>query len=333
MHSPPTQQLTFRVILQGELSPELLGGTPAALENPESFLALNIKPVFDDGEPADPSILDVVGGTEGPQPCIQLRSRLGGVRYRLRTVSKRLGNRGIGVIVEVVGCAAIAPLQSETTMVFSKRKNKEQRLEEQARERSELLERQRAAASLLNTRAIGGPISPSASASPRAAASADPAQYVVRLPVPTKRKSSAHDSDSDASFDSGEEKRAARKRAKLAAAPASAATTRKVEERLVELESAHERLKQEVDYLRGSIHLHLLQNPRNTIASSQTSVAWDFADDGKGGARELLSGMASPPPSRTPLGELETQWGQQTVLRRDTSTSSNLNNAAAASGE
>jgi hypothetical protein len=43
-------------------------------------------------------------------------------------------------------------------MVFSKRKNKEQRLEEQARERNELLERQRAAQLLLSARA-----SPSAS--------------------------------------------------------------------------------------------------------------------------------------------------------------------------
>jgi hypothetical protein len=140
-------QLSFRIILQGELSPDILANAV------DGCLPLLVRPVFDDGELADTSVLDVVGGTDGPNPCIQLRTRLGGVRYRLRTVSKRLGNRGIGVIVYLVGCPSIEPLRSEFTMVFSKRKNKEQRLEEQARERNELLERQRAAQLLLSARA------------------------------------------------------------------------------------------------------------------------------------------------------------------------------------
>lgn len=148
-------QLSFRILLQGELTPDILANAV------DGCLPLSVRPIFEDGELADPSVLDIVGGTDGSNPCVQVKTRLGGVRYRLRTVSKRLGNRGIGVICYVVGCPNIDPIRSESTMVFSKRKNKEQRLEEQARERSELLERQRAAQLLLSARA-----SPSASDTP-----------------------------------------------------------------------------------------------------------------------------------------------------------------------
>jgi len=148
-------QLSFRILLQGELSPEVLANAV------DGSLPLSVRPIFEDGELADPGILDIVGGTDGTNPCVQVRTRLGGVRYRLKTVSKRLGNRGIGVLCYIVGCPSIDPIRSEPTMVFSKRKNKEQRLEEQARERNELLERQRAAQLLLSARA-----SPSASDTP-----------------------------------------------------------------------------------------------------------------------------------------------------------------------
>lgn len=422
-------QLTFRLILQGELTSEVLN---SATHEQDTFLALNVRPIFDDGELADPSVLEIVGGTEGPHPCIQISTRLGGVRYRLRTVSKRLGNRGIGVVVDVVGCAHVQPLKSETTMVFSKRKNKEQRLEEQARERSELLERQRAAASLLNTRSIGssgnlmstaaGLLSPSASSSalnlvPTQSAT-DPSQFVVRLPVGTRahhpssssaagaaaglrRANSTQDSDSDESFDedshhhhrhrsnssssaAGGAGRKKQPRLSISTAspslPAASCPTplssslvsKRVEDRLIELETAHERLKQEVDYLRGSIHLHMLQNTRSSSIGSnsgssfngggggmgllgsgngsggggggggsgsgsgiiQQTVAWEFVDPGDrpngthhaGVGGGLLAGMASPPPSRTPLGELETSWGQPPALRRDLSFNSQTAN-------
>ena len=67
-------------------------------------------------------------------------------------VSKRYGNRRFSVVVALEGFPEIAPLQSEPTMVYSKRKNKDQRLEEQAKERNELAERQKAAAALMSAR-------------------------------------------------------------------------------------------------------------------------------------------------------------------------------------
>ncbi|KAH9260544.1 hypothetical protein BASA81_001011 [Batrachochytrium salamandrivorans] len=399
-------QLTFRLILQGELTSEVLN---SAAHDQDTFLALNVRPIFDDGELADPSVLEIVGGTEGPHPCIQISTRLGGVRYRLRTVSKRLGNRGIGVVVDVAGCGHVLPLKSETTMVFSKRKNKEQRLEEQARERNELLERQRAAASLLNTRSIGSSgnlmstvagLLPPSSMTPSSSAlnltptqsTTDPSQFVVRLPVGARasttttsalrRANSTQDSDSDESFDEDSHHASTsrhrsnstssaggggKKKPRLsisAASPSlpaascptplsSSLVSKRVEDRLIELETAHERLKQEVDYLRGSIHLHMLQNTRSSSIGSnngssinggmggngsggisQQTVAWEFVDPGDrpngthhaGVGGGLLAGMASPPPSRTPLGELETSWGHPPALRRDLSFNSQTAN-------
>lgn len=124
-----SNQLSLRISLQG-------GPVPDALVSAASngFLPLVVVPVYENGEAVDrPNILEILGGTvvleNGEQqltnlPCLSTTSLTGGVRFRITAVSKRLGNRGIGLRISVPGFPEIPALTSEATMVFSKRKNK-----------------------------------------------------------------------------------------------------------------------------------------------------------------------------------------------------------------
>ncbi|KAH9252910.1 hypothetical protein BASA81_009066 [Batrachochytrium salamandrivorans] len=124
-----SNQLSFRISLQGDPVPDAL---ISAASN--GFLPLSVVPVYETGEAVDrPNILEILGGTvvleNGEQqltnlPCLSTTSLTGGVRFRITAVSKRLGNRGIGLRVSVPGFPEIPALTSEATMVFSKRKNK-----------------------------------------------------------------------------------------------------------------------------------------------------------------------------------------------------------------
>lgn len=148
-----SNQLIFRVILQGEITPEMSAAAR------DGFLFFNIRPRFDDNTFGDGEILEILGGTESgsAMPALSLKTRLGGIRYRWKIVSKRLNNRKVGVMLSFENLPSIEPIASETTMVYSKRKNRTQRLEEQAKERHELEERQRAAALLLSARSSPDP--------------------------------------------------------------------------------------------------------------------------------------------------------------------------------
>jgi len=334
-------QLSYRIILQGELSPEILANAV------DGCLPLSARPIFDDGDLADPSVIDIVGGTDGTNPCIQLRSRLGGVRYRLKTVSKRLGNRGIGVVVQVAGCPSIEPIRSEPTMVFSKRKNKEQRLEEQARERNELLERQRAAQLLLSARsspsasieAAPSTLSPEKSPgelAPPPKVSTNiikfppslmgthglPAPFVPAAPAivrPRPRRVSRdkdHETDSEASFDSAANSSTnASKRRKTRNANGSAGRqSRSLEDRVAKLEAALEANVKEVEEMRAAMNLCFYQlggtaNAAGLRRSSSQNVPWEFSEpnsnfDSHGSVRDQLVGgltMVSPQPARSPF--------------------------------
>lgn len=145
-----TNNLSFRVVLQGDIDLSKGGA--------KGEVPLDVVAVYEDGTvvPRQEQIITITGCTEKPSggPCLCLVSRLGGVLYRLKRVSKRLEDRAVCVRVTLRGCPEVAPLQSEGTMVYSKRKNREQREEQQAREREELERREAEAATLLVSRKI-----------------------------------------------------------------------------------------------------------------------------------------------------------------------------------
>jgi hypothetical protein len=140
-----TNNLSFRVVLQGDIDVSVGGA--------KGEVPLEVVAVYEDGTvvPRQDQVISITGCTEKPSgnPCLCLVSRLGGVLYRLKRVSKRLDDRAVCVRVTLRGCPEVAPLQSEGTMVYSKRKNREQREEQQAREREEMERREAEATTLL----------------------------------------------------------------------------------------------------------------------------------------------------------------------------------------
>lgn len=345
-------QLSYRVILQGELPQDLIN---LAIDG---VLPLTVRPIFDDGEMADMSVLDVVAGTESPQPGILLKTRLGGVRYRLRTVSKRLGSRGIAVVVELTNYPQSVCIKSESTMVYSKRKNKEQRLEEQAKERTELQERQRAAQLLLSARA---------SPAPGESANVAPIETNIKFPSGTtstanlpppfvqanivrprpRRMSRERESDSDGSYESTGNSSAhvtRRKRNKVMVGGTTTSTRlqgrKSMEDRIVELEHEVSTLRssleshiRDTEEMRGAMNLcfYQLGGGSGIRRSSSQNVSWDFMDDNNVSLRDQLLGnfnLISPHPTRSPF---EMEWmnggapGDNALrLRRDISSGSQI---------
>jgi len=114
---------------------------------------LDVIAVYEDGTPVpkQDQVITVTGCTEKPNgsPCLCLVSRLGGVLYRLKQVSKRLEDRPVCVRISLRNCPEVASIQSQGTMVYSKRKNRTQREEQQAKEREEMERREADAASML----------------------------------------------------------------------------------------------------------------------------------------------------------------------------------------
>jgi hypothetical protein len=147
-----SNNLSFRVVLQGDIDPSVGGA--------KGEVPLDVVAVYEDGTPVpkQDQIISITGCTEKPSggPCVCLVSRLGGVLYRLKRVSKRLDDRAVCVRVSLRGCPEVPPVQSNGTMVFSKRKNKEQREEEQAREREEMEKREAEVATLLVRGQVSG---------------------------------------------------------------------------------------------------------------------------------------------------------------------------------
>jgi len=66
-------------------------------------------------------------------PSVSRTSRLGGVSYRFTQVSKRHGDKRFSIQVALEDFPDVAPLRSVGTMVFSKRKNPNARMEAQVR--------------------------------------------------------------------------------------------------------------------------------------------------------------------------------------------------------
>ena len=137
--------LTFRFVLNGQV--------PLEAADAKGEIPLDVHACFEDtGEPLDPELeekmLDVRGGTEKPNsaPHLNAVTKLGGVIYRLNIVSKRVHDRKICIQVALRGARHIAPLRSDGTLVFSKRKDVDARKEEQAKERAALEARERNAA-------------------------------------------------------------------------------------------------------------------------------------------------------------------------------------------
>lgn len=140
-----TNNLSFRVLLQGEIDSSC-GGL-------KGEIPLDVVAVFEDGSivPKQEDVITISGCTEKPNgsPCLCLVSHLGGVVYRLKQVSKRLDDRPVCVRISLKNCPNVPPLQSQGTMVFSKRKNRTQREEQQAKEREEMERKEAEAATLL----------------------------------------------------------------------------------------------------------------------------------------------------------------------------------------
>jgi hypothetical protein len=137
--------LSFRVVLQGDIDVSIGGA--------KGEVPLEVVAVYEDGTvvPRQDEVIAITGCTEKPNgmPCLCLVSRLGGVLYRLKQVSKRLDDRPVCVRISLKNCPDIAPIQSQGTMVYSKRKNRTQREEQQAKEREEMEKREADAATLL----------------------------------------------------------------------------------------------------------------------------------------------------------------------------------------
>jgi hypothetical protein len=140
-----TNNLSFRVVLQGDFDISIGGA--------KGEVPLDVVAVYEDGTivPRQDEVLLITGCTEKPNgaPCLCLVSRLGGVLYRLKQVSKRLDDRPVCVRVSLKNCPDIEPIQSQGTMVYSKRKNRTQREEQQAKEREDMEKREADAATLL----------------------------------------------------------------------------------------------------------------------------------------------------------------------------------------
>lgn len=164
-----SNNLAFRVVLQGDVDPSIGGA--------KGEVPLDVIAVYEDGTPVpkQDQIISITGCTEKPSggPCVCLVSRLGGVLYRLKRVSKRLDDRAVCVRVSLRGCPDVPAVQSSGTMVFSKRKNKEQREEEQAREREEMEKREAEVATLL----VRGQVSGSGSERPSKMSRMDASNY------------------------------------------------------------------------------------------------------------------------------------------------------------
>jgi len=129
-----TNNLMFRVYLQGEID-VTCGGA-------KGEVPLDVVAVFEDGTvvPRQDEVISITGCTEKPNgsPCLCLVSRLGGVTYRLKQVSKRLDDRAVCVRITLKGCPEVEHVTSNGTMVYSKRKNRTQREAQQAAEREEM---------------------------------------------------------------------------------------------------------------------------------------------------------------------------------------------------
>lgn len=98
--------------------------------------------VFEDGSlvPRQRDVIDIIGPTEKPSgpPCLCLSSRMGGVHYRLKQVSKRFDDRKVCIRLSIESENGDCQVTSEGTLVYSKRKNKDMREEQQRLEREEL---------------------------------------------------------------------------------------------------------------------------------------------------------------------------------------------------
>lgn len=133
------------------------GPAPTAYADDKGEIKLDVVPVFADTGAVLPlemakDMLELRGSTEKPspyQPFFSVITMLGGVQYRLLKVSKHLGGRRIAVQVSLRGCDHVAPLRSDGTLVFSKRKDVDSRRAEQQREREDLEARERHAARAL----------------------------------------------------------------------------------------------------------------------------------------------------------------------------------------
>jgi len=140
-----TNNLSFRVVLQGDIDLNIGGA--------KGEVPLDVIAVFEDGTPVpkQDQVITVTGCTEKPNgsPCLCLVSRLGGVLYRLKQVSKRLDDRAVCVRITLRNCPDVAPIQSQGSMVYSKRKNRTQREEQQAKEREDMERREADATSML----------------------------------------------------------------------------------------------------------------------------------------------------------------------------------------
>ncbi|KAH9257831.1 hypothetical protein BASA81_003850 [Batrachochytrium salamandrivorans] len=132
------QTLVFRIQLEGELDISYGGA--------KGEIPISVTAVFEDGTPvpAQREILDVIGCTEKPNspPALYLTSKLGGVCYRLKQVSKRLDDRKVCVLVELGNGAPVDPIISQGSLVFSKRKNKDHREQQQLQERQDMEKRE-----------------------------------------------------------------------------------------------------------------------------------------------------------------------------------------------
>lgn len=129
--SPTAQTLLFRIQLDGHLD-EIYGGN-------KGEIPLHVEAVFEDGTLVErqDEVLEVIGCTEKPNapPALYLTSKLGGVSYRLKIVSKRMDDRKVCVRVTLGNGAPVASITSHGTLVFSKRKNKDHREQQQLQER------------------------------------------------------------------------------------------------------------------------------------------------------------------------------------------------------
>jgi hypothetical protein len=177
-----TNNLSFRVLLQGDIDVSTGGA--------KGEIPLDVVAVYEDGTPVprQEQIITITGCTEKPNggPCLCLVSRLGGVLYRLQQVSKRLDDKPVCVRISLRGCPDVEPIQSQGTMVFSKRKNRTQREEQQAREREEMERREAEAASLLVQKMNGN-----------GGDSNDRPQKMVKFDVPSGASSMYDTADTD----------------------------------------------------------------------------------------------------------------------------------------
>jgi len=325
-------------MLQGEVTPDVL-----ALAGPDMTLPLTVGVVFDDGMDANSDqariwgcvcgeantaaqVLAIMGNSvrvrcgdaltplffflqeDGSAvPSINLRTRLGGVRYRLKTVSKRLGNRALCVTLALDQVPGVARVVSEPTTVYSKRKNRDQRIEEQARERAELEARQSAAQALLDARTsptadgTSGAVAPS----PFSAVPAMPRPAAPFFPPPPSHKPrrnpvAKHFVDlGDDSDDDGQPRKRVVRPKTSGMSSSEASRIRKLEDKVLMLESQIEEQNTKMEQIQGTINLYGLGNPRPSgllppamNRSISQNILWTFSDPS---STELPS-IVSPQP-------------------------------------